>query len=343
MRSRSGEGPAPNSFRVRSKRMRTTTIPQISEPVSVVGFGCWALSGPDVWTGGDDEDVIAAVRRAVDLGINFFDVAPVYGLGHAEEVLGRAVGGVRSEVLIASKCGLVWNEANEVRNDLTGPSVRQEIDESLTRLGTDYIDLYQMHWPDPATPVEDTMEALLDIKASGKIRHIGVSNFSLDLTSAARAAGAVATFQGLMNMLEPNAGIYHGIPLEYRAKDEVLPYVVEHDMSFLPYSPILQGLLTDSYDPNAVGPHDVRRENPMLFGEQAEVNLAKAALLRSVAADMGRPLEQVAINWLTAIPGMGPVIAGAQNVSQLESSAGAGSWELSKEEVVALEGVLASG
>lgn len=322
--------------------MRVTTIPLIPEQVSVVGFGCWALSGPGVWTGGRDEDTIAAVRRAVDLGISFFDVAPVYGLGHAERVLGRALAGMRTEVLIATKCGLVWNQAEEVRNDLTGPSLRREIDESLRRLGTEYIDLYQMHWPDPDTPVEDTMEVLLEIKEAGKIRHIGVSNFSIDLTSAALATGEVATFQGLMNMLEPSADTYHGIPLEYRSRDEVLPFVVRHDMAFLPYSPLLQGLLTDSYDPAEVGGADVRRENPALFGDEAQTNLATADRLRATAREMGRPLEQLAINWLAAMPGMGPVIAGAQDVGQLEVNAGAGTWELSDDERRAIEEVLAT-
>ena len=142
--------------------MRLTQIPQIEEPVSVLGFGCWALSGPDVWTDGDDDDAIAAVRRALEIGINFFDVAPVYGLGHAEEVLGRALTGRREEVLVATKCGLVWDEQSHVTNDLTGASLQREIDASLRRLQTDYVDVYQMHWPDPATPIEESMEALLE-------------------------------------------------------------------------------------------------------------------------------------------------------------------------------------
>jgi aryl-alcohol dehydrogenase-like predicted oxidoreductase len=320
--------------------MRTTSIPQIDTPVSVVGFGCWALSGPDVWTAGDDEDSIAAVRRAVDLGINFFDVAPIYGKGHAEEVLGRALGSRRDEVLIASKCGLIWDDTGIDKNDLSPASLHREIDDSLRRLGTDHIDLYQMHWPDPDTPVEDSMEALLEIKAAGKIRNIGVSNFSVERTERALAVGPVATHQGLMNMLEPNSPGYHGHHLEYRARSEILPLMVERRMAYLPYSPIFQGLLTDSYDPAAVDATDVRRENPNLFGNEADRYLPAAARLRELAADMGRPLQQVAINWLAAQPGMGPIIAGAQTTAQLEDTAAAGSWELTEDELETIEATL---
>ena len=321
--------------------LRKKLIPQIEEPVSVVGFGCWALSGPDVWTAGDDRDTTYAVRRAVDLGVNFFDVAPVYGLGHAEEVLGRALAGHREDVLIATKCGLVWDQQNRVTNNLTGPSLLEEIDRSLARLGTEYVDIYQMHWPDPSTPIEATMGALLDIQRAGKVRHIGVSNFSITLTRRALECGPVATYQGLMNMLERNATSYHGISLDYRAADEVLPFVAANDMSFLPYSPLFQGLLTDSYSPEAIDATDVRRANPNLFGDSAAPYAAAAARLRDLASDMGRSLEQVAVNWLASQDGMGPVIAGAQNVSQLEATAGAGSWELTAAELDALSRAIA--
>lgn len=316
--------------------MRTTNIPHLDQQVSVVGFGCWALSGPDVWTSGNDDLGTAAVRSALELGINFFDVAPVYGLGHAEEVLGRALAADREDVVIATKCGLVWDESGSVTNDLTGPSLLQEIDASLRRLQTDYVDIYQMHWPDPSTPVEESMQALLAIQASGKVRHIGVSNFSVAETRRALDVGPLATYQGLLNLLEPNAGSYHGIPLEYRAFDEVLPFAAEHDIAFLPYSPIMQGLLSDSYDPDEVGPQDVRRENPNLFGPNAETYLDAAARLRRLAREMNRPLEQIAVNWLTAQRGMGPVIAGAETPEQVAATAAAGTWELTPEEVEAV-------
>jgi aryl-alcohol dehydrogenase-like predicted oxidoreductase len=319
--------------------MRSVTIPQLGEAASVIGFGCWGLSGPATWTGGDDADGIAAVRRALEHGITFFDVAPRYGEGHAEEVLGRAVGARRDEVLIASKCGLTWEGGVDGR-DLSPEAIRREIDDSLRRLGTDRVDVYQMHWPDPDTPVEDSMEALLEIRDAGKIRAIGVSNFSIADTRRALAVGPLATHQGLFNLLEHNPAHYHGIPLEYRTRDEVLPFMTEHDMVFLPYSPLMQGLLTDGYDPAAVDATDVRRANPRLFGPEAAPFAEAAARLRRFAAGLGRPLEQVALTWLTTQPGMGPVISGAQTAGQVEALAAAGEWELTNADLAEIDHLL---
>ncbi len=319
--------------------MRTLTMPQIGNEASVVGFGCWGLSGPHTWTGGDDADGIAAVHRALDLGINFFDVAPRYGEGHAEEVLGRALGNRRSGVLIATKCGLTWENGIDGW-DLTADAIRREIDDSLRRLGTDYVDVYQMHWPDHGTPVEESMGAMVELLEAGKIRSIGLSNFSIDEMRRAMAVAPLATHQGLFNMLEHNPVHYHGIPLEYRTRDEVLPFMVENEMVFLPYSPLMQGLLTDGYDPAVVDEMDVRRANPRLFGPEAGPFADAAAELRLFARDLGRPLAQVAVNWVTTQPGMGPVISGAQTAEQIEGIAAAGQWELTGDDLAAIDRVL---
>jgi aryl-alcohol dehydrogenase-like predicted oxidoreductase len=155
----------------------------------------------------------------VDLGINLFDVAPVYGFGHAEEVLGKALKGRRQKVLIASKCGLLWDGQRNITNNLTAKSILWEIDNSLRRLNTDHIDIYQLHWPDPNTPIEETIEALHSIKEAGKIRYIGVSNFSVELTKQAMEIDTIVSYQGLYNMLERNPESYHEIPLTYRTQE----------------------------------------------------------------------------------------------------------------------------
>ena len=144
--------------------MKFKQTTRISEKISAVGFGCWATGGEDIWNQTTDQDSIKAIQRAVDLGVNFFDVAPVYGLGHAEIILGQALQGRRNDVLIASKCGLVWDKDKQVTVNLKPESLFVEIDDSLRRLNTDYIDIYQMHWPDPKTPIEVTMEALMKIR-----------------------------------------------------------------------------------------------------------------------------------------------------------------------------------
>ncbi len=320
--------------------MRYTTAPLIPESMSVVGFGCWPLSGPGVWTAYDETEAIASVRRAVDLGVNFFDVAPVYGLGHAERVLGKALAERRDAVLIASKFGLVWDEQDRVTNNGTGSSIRTEVEASLRRLNTDHIDVYQMHWPDPAVDIDETMAAVLDLQAKGTIRYIGLSNFSLAEMRRAAQSGAIATFQGLYNLLEHDPRAYHGIPLEYRSRSEVLPYVVEHGMAFLPYSPLFQGLLTDSYDSATLESSDVRNANPKLTGDAADLYAAAAADLRHLGSEIGRPLAQVAINWLAAQDGMGPVIAGSYTVDQVVRNSAAGEWELASDELAAIDGVL---
>lgn len=323
-------------------RMRYVDAPLVDEPLSVVGFGCWQLSGPGVWSEYDETTAVASVHRAIDVGIDFFDVAPVYGLGHAEEVLGRALAGRRDDVLVASKFGLVWDDAGNVRNDGTADSVRAEVDASLRRLDTDRIDLYQMHWPDPDCDIDDTMAAVLELRDAGKIRYVGVSNFSLDEVDRARRSGEVATYQGLLNLLEHDPTSYHGIELEYRSRSEVLPYVVEAGMVFLPYSPLLQGLLTDDEpDMNGLDPVDVRRENPKLAHAAAGANAAAAADLRALAVEMGRPLNQLAINWLAAQPGMGPVIAGSPTPEHVDANAGAGDWEPTEDDLEAVDHVLA--
>lgn len=287
---------------------------------SALGFGCWAMGG--TWNNVSDKESLEAVRAAVDHGINFFDVAPVYGLGHAETVLGNALQGIdRSKIIIASKCGLVWDSNKQVKNDLSAASLIQEVEESLTRLKTDYIDLYQVHWPDPNTQIAETAEALAELKRQGKIRHIGVSNYSLDMTREMMSGVEVATFQGLYNLLEQNPTHYHNIPLQYRTRSEVLPFCKENDMKYLPYSPLMQGLLTGTlkrsgnWDEN-----DDRHNNPRLNGDAFKPYFNCVQELNKLAQDAGIPLLHLAIHWLVNQEEVGPVIAGAHTVEQVKNN-----------------------
>jgi aryl-alcohol dehydrogenase-like predicted oxidoreductase len=322
--------------------MKYNQVPLIDAEISAVGFGCWAAGGGDIWNNTTDQDSIRAIQRAMELGINFFDVAPVYGLGHAEKILGEALRGRRQEVLIASKCSLVWDEAKNVTLNLTRESLFREIEDSLRRLNTDYIDLYQIHWPDPNTPIEETMGALADIKASGKIRYIGVSNFSLELTKEAAVAGEIVSHQGLYNLLERNPTSYHNIPLAYRSEAEMLPYCREAGMAFLPYSPLFQGLLTGKFKASGnFDDQDVRSANPKLSGETYQVYFEMAEKLKGFAAEIGRPLTQVAINWLINQEAVTSVICGAQTPEHVEENAGSADWDLTPEMVDRIEAILA--
>ena len=310
--------------------------------LSVVGFGCWGISGGDVWNNTNDADSIRAIHRALDRGVNFFDVAPVDGLGHAEEVLGQALAGRRHEVYIATKCGLVWDDQLRVTNNLTAESLFHEIDDSLRRLGTDYVDIYQIHWPDPNTPIAATMEALERIKETGKIRHIGVSNFSLDLTKQAAAAGTVASHQGLYSLLERNPESYHNIPLDYRSEREILPYCKAEGLAFFPYSPLFQGLLTDHFKAEGnFDEHDVRAANPKLTGTSFQTYFEISEKLRACARNLGRPLSQIAINWLIRQPAVTSVICGAQNTTHVDENTGTADWDLTDDMTAQIETILA--
>lgn len=288
---------------------------------SVIGFGCWSIGG--TWNNTSDSESIKAIKAAIDKGINFFDVAPVYGLGHAEDVLGKALQDVeRSNVVLASKCGLVWDNNKQVSNNLTRDSIFKEVEQSLRRLNTDYLDLYQVHWPDPNTPILETADALAELKHQGKIRHVGVSNYSLDMTLEMMKGVEVATFQGLYNLLEQNPTHYHNIPLAYRAREEALPFCKINDMKYLPYSPLMQGLLGGRFKrENNFDNNDDRSNNPKLNGELFEKYYLCTQELTALADAEQLLLPHLALHWLAAQEDVGPVIAGAHNVQQVDSNA----------------------
>ena len=309
---------------------------------STVGFGCWGISGGDVWNGTTDAESIRTVKKAIELDINFFDVAPVYGLGHAEEILGQALKGHRHEVIIASKCGLVWDESNNITRNLKKTSLMQEIDGSLRRLQTDYIDIYQMHWPDPDTLEEEYMEALEAIRASDKIRHIGVSNFSIERTKRCMSFGTITSHQGLYNLLEHNPTHYHKIPLEYRTADEVLPFCSENGLAFFPYSPLFQGLLTETFKAaENFDENDARAANPKLNGNTFDAYFTIATEICELAAAIGQPVNQLAINWLINKDAVTSVISGGQTVQHVTQNAAAASWDLSNDVITLIDQILA--
>lgn len=309
---------------------QTKTIP---EKLSVISFGCWGISGSAVWNGSNDADSIRAVHRAIDAGINLFDVAPVYGFGHAEAVLGEALAGKRDQAFLATKCGFVWDAGiTNVRKCLKKQSVIQEIEASLRRLRTDRVDLYQLHWPDHAVPIEETMEAVAQLLAAGKIRYVGLTNFPIELAERAGRSVTIASQQGLYNLLERNATYYYDHTLEYRTEKEILPYVREKGQAFFAYSPLLQGLLTGSfaraenYDPN-----DIRNKNPKLNGSLFARYYEAAQRLKKIADEIGVPLNQVALRWLIQKEEVTSVITGALDEKQLGSNLAALEGQLSAE------------
>ena len=323
--------------------MEYKKVARVAEKFSQIGIGCWVFSGNDVWDSSNDNESIKIIHEAIDCGINFFDVAPVYGYGHAETVLGKALsGGKRQKVLVATKCGLLWNEKRQTRNDLSKASILVEIDQSLKRLGTDYIDIYQLHWPDHSTPLDETLEAIDEIKKAGKIRYFGVTNFSLADVQYIMERMPIDTQQGLYNMLERNPTSYHNIPLEYKTEKEILPYCLEHGQAYFPYSPLFQGLLTGKFKrKDNFSSKDVRNANPKLVEPLFSTYYAKVEELVAFAQKIGHPLNEIAFNWLRQNPAITSIIAGASSVAQLKDNLKALTWELSQDELDEIAKIIA--
>jgi aryl-alcohol dehydrogenase-like predicted oxidoreductase len=294
--------------------------------ITRVGLGAWAIGGAG-WQGGwgvqDDAESVETIRRAVDLGINWVDTAPAYGLGHAEEVVGRALREIpeADRPLVFTKCGLVWEPGGTtVSNVLAPASIRQECEDSLRRLGVETIDLLQVHWPSTdGTPIEESWATLAALVEEGKARYLGVSNFGVDLLEACEAIRHVDTCQPELNLLvRENAA-------------EILPWCQAHGTGVIVYSPMRSGLLSGrmSRERAALLPDDDWRSgHPDFQGEGLETNLVLIERLQAMAGELGCTLPELAIAWTLAWPAVAGAIVGARRPSQLDDWVGAGSVEL---------------
>lgn len=307
-------------------RMRQlgTDGPMLTE----IGFGAWAIGGPwrFGWGAVDDEVSARAIHRALDLGVNWIDTAAVYGLGHSEEVVGRALRGRRDGVFVATKCSQVWDDAGNVRTHAGAKSIRTEMEASLRRLGTDHVDLYQIHWPDRATPVEETWEEMVRLRDEGKARFIGVCNFGVDLLERCETIAHVQSLQPIYNLLE------RGI------EREILPWCGAHGTGVVAYSPMQSGLLTGAFDRSKLAPDDWRLAHSEKFREpRYSRGLALVEFLRPVAARYGRTVGQLAVTWTLMHPGVTSAIAGARSADQAELNIGGSGWRISPEDMETIE------
>lgn len=321
--------------------MEYKKVDKINEKISAIGLGCWNFGGD--WDSTEDENSKNIILEAINLGINFFDVAPVYGWGHSEETLGKTLkeAGLRNKVIIASKGGLLWNEKRETRNNLSKESLLREVDESLRRLQTDHIDIYQMHWPDHSTSLEETAEALEIMKKAGKIRYVGLSNYAVKDVEQMMQYTDVHCQQSLYNMLERNTSTYHKISLEYKTEDEVLPFVKKHGQAFLPYSPLFQGLLAGKFTSGKnFSEHDIRNANPKLVGKDFELYFKAANEIKNLAHEYGKPMNEVALNWLRQKPEVTSIIGGASTVDQLRKNLLCLDWKINDELMKRIDQIL---
>jgi aryl-alcohol dehydrogenase-like predicted oxidoreductase len=306
--------------------------------VSAVGFGAWAIGGW-MWGGADQQQAIAAIHAALDNGINLIDTAPIYGFGRSEEIVGQALEGRRDKVVLATKCGMVWDReegefffhSNEegvtmrasekkIYKCLRPDSIRQEVERSLTRLNTTYIDLYQTHWQESTTPIADTMAALVKLKDEGKIRAIGVCNANVDQV---KAYGPIDSDQEKYSMLDR----------ELEANG-MLEYCRKQGVAVLAYSPLANGLLTGKIPPNRqFGAGDLRRGNRRFTSANIQRINGLLEQLRPVADRHQASIGQLVIAWTYSQPGLTCVLCGARDAAQAKENAAAGHIKLLPEEL----------
>ena len=299
---------------------------------SVVAHGTWAIGGW-MWGGTDVQKSVRSIQASLDAGVNFIDTAPAYGLGLSERIVGEAIRGRRDKTILATKCGLVWHTAmgtffvdqngSRIHRYLGGNSIRYEVEQSLRRLETDYIDLYQTHWQDPTTPIEETMGTLLDLKKQGKIRAIGVSNCTVDQVRQYRSVGPVDAAQEQYSLL------HRELEREY------LPYCAQNHMAVLAYSPLANGLLTGKVDPERTFPEDdLRRHSPM-FSRESRIRVSEILdRMRPVAKKYNFTEGQLAIAWALAQPGVTHALVGARDGDQAAENAAAGGVLLAAADVM---------
>src|SRR6266542_2060614 len=309
--------------------MRQVRLGQTDLQVSRIAFGTWAFGGD--WGASDLQDSKDSIHRALELGINLFDTAQGYGFGVAEQVLGEALRERtrREDVVIATKGGLHMEGGRRVR-DASGRWLRAGVEASLRSLGTDYIDIYQVHWPDLHTPPEETAEVLGELAREGKIRHVGVSNYDVDQIAALGRYGRVDT-------LQPP---YHLFRREI--EDKVLPYTAEHDIGVLIYGPLAHGLLAGRMTPSTTfEPDDWRSKSPDFSGETFRRNLAVVERLKGFARERDVSLPELAVAWTLAHPGVHVAIVGARRPSQLDGTAPAADLELTGSDLQQIEAIFA--
>jgi aryl-alcohol dehydrogenase-like predicted oxidoreductase len=303
--------------------------------ITPIGFGAWAVGG--AWEFGwgvqDDADSIAAIHRALELGVNWIDTAAIYGLGHSEEVVARALEEWKgARPFVFTKCGMIWDAAGKVDYSLRAASIRREVEASLRRLRTDVIDLYQIHWP--ADDLEETVEGwttLAALQREGKVRWIGVSNFSAEELAKAQSIAPITSLQPPYSLIKRDV------------EKEQLPWCAREGVGVIVYSPMASGLLTGAMTRERAASFpegDWRKKNPEFQEPKLTANLALVERLRAVGARHGKSPGETAIAWTLRNPAVTGAIVGGRNAKQVEGIAGGADFRLTPEEVAEIEETL---
>ena len=301
--------------------------------ISRLGFGAWAAGGGG-WAFAlgpqDDIETIDAIRRAVDLGINWIDTAPLYGLGHSEELVAKALDGISERPYIFTKCGMPWDESGRIFHSLKRDSIRRECEDSLRRLKIDVIDLYQIHWNKPAEEVEEALQTVAELREEGKIRYVGVSNFNVDELKLAQKIAQPISLQPPYSLIDRH--IEAGI----------IPFCEENDIGVIVYSPMASGLLSGKMTRERIADlpgDDLRRSKPEFQEPQLTHNLELVERLRSIGERYGRSTAETAVAWTLAHPAVDGAIVGLRRAEQVDGIVGAADIELAEDDLAFLTGV----
>jgi len=295
--------------------------------ITPLGVGAWAIGGGGwafAWGAQDDADSIGAIRAALDAGINWIDTAPVYGLGHSEEVVAKALEGVSSKPYVFTKCGRCWDENRQIVKRIKRESIFEECENSLRRLRVETVDLYQMHWPEPDEDIEEGFEAMARLKEQGKVRWIGVSNYSVAQLERIRPIAPITSLQPPYSIVSPEI------------ENSQLPYCARHAIGTLVYSPMKSGLLSGRMTRERIAQmpdDDFRKRTPNFQEPLLTRNLELVESLREIAARYGRTPGEAAIAWTLRRPEVTAAIVGLRSADQLSGVIGAAEWRLTDSEV----------
>lgn len=306
------------------------TLGKSNLEITRIGLGAWAIGGPWQWgwSDQDDTDSIKTIHKALDMGINWIDTAAIYGLGHSEEIVGKAIKDLPIKPLIFTKCGLIWDSDKNISNSLKKESIEKEINDSLRRLDIDIIDLYQIHWPNPNQEIEEAWETLAELKEKQKVRYIGISNFSVEHIKRAEKIHPITSNQPPYSLLNRHV------------EKNVLPYCEQNNIGTINYSPMAAGLLSGKMTRERVDnlPSDDWRNNNNEFKEPAlSKNLSLVEILKEIGNEHSCTAGEVAIAWTLLNPAVTGAIVGMRRPDQVEGVIKSGEIELTKENVKTLE------
>jgi aryl-alcohol dehydrogenase-like predicted oxidoreductase len=315
--------------------MTTRPLGKNGPPITRIGLGTWAIGGAGWkygWGSQDDQDSVAVIHEALDLGINWIDTAAIYGLGHSEEVVGRALAGRRDKVFLATKCSRIWTSDGSIVSVLDAASIRAELEASLKRLKTDWIDLYQIHWPDPDPKIEEGWGEIAKAMKAGKVRYAGVSNFNPAQMTRLQAIHPITSLQPPYSMLRRDV------------EKEILPFCGKNGIGVICYSPLQMGILSGTFSREraaSLAKDDLRSSSSHFVEPVLSRNLALVDALRPIAQRSGRSVGELALAWMLHRPEVTAAIVGGRRPGQARGLAAAADWSLSTGDMEEIAAALA--